>query len=336
MEDLAAVAIGVLAATVTGTATHLGQESATAVVQVVRERLGDSGRGRTALAELDAAPGDQQARAEAEEVLRGEVGEDPDLQRTLAFHLDASRAQANGGIAIQKSTVRARQIVNGSIVTIKKPNSTGATVGLVAVVLILAALIVYGAVNLLSDVSSDSGDDKERKPVIAVRALDASETEQMLPGLSDLPGAWEVDRPPVVDENGQCHAGQVDYRGVEGDRPHDLKLRIEVRACPDVRTATSAYADVVKERRNPSGYRESDHPAKKWGDESTMTTYTYEDGELADPSQVGQHLMARARVGTVVFQMHYGPNRGLPDFERRAEDLVRLMSERARASQASS
>lgn len=334
MEDLAAVAIGVLAATVTGTATHFGQESAGAVVQVVRERLGSTRRGQTALAELEAAPGDQGARAEAVTVLREEVREDPDLQRTLAIHLDTSNAQTTGSITLHGSKVRGSQIALGSI-TINKPDSTGATVGLVAVVLALVGLIVYGAVNLFPDASADSGDEKKSKPATAVRALTAAETERMLPGLSDLPGEWTVDRPPSFEDGSQCHTGQGDYRGLDENGRSDVKLRFEVYACPKAQDAAEGYAALVKRQQNPAGYRESPYPAKKWGDESTMTSYTYEDSELADPSQVGQHLMARARVGTVVFQMHYGPNRDLPDFEQRAEELLRVMSERARAAQAS-
>lgn len=197
-------------------------------------------------------------------------------------------------------------------------------------------MIVYGAVNLFSDASADSGDEEKGKPGAAVRALSAAETERMLPGLSDLPGKWTVDRPPFVQDGSKCHAGEVDYRGVDGNGRSDVKVRFEVYACPNAQTAAQEYVALVKERQNPAGYRESPYPAKKWGDDSAMTSYTYEDFEFADPSQVGQHLMARARVGTVVFQMHYGPNRDLPDFEQRAEELVRVMCERARAAQASS
>ncbi|MCX5109246.1 hypothetical protein OOK13_12030 [Streptomyces sp. NBC_00378] len=173
VEDLAAVAIGVLAATVTGTATHFGQESAAAVVQVVRERLGNTGRGQTALAELGAAPGDQRVRREAVTVLRGEVREDPDLQRTLAMHLDSPMSQTTGSVTFHGSKVRGNQIAFGSI-TVNKPDSTIATVGLVAVVLALVALIVYGAVNLFSDTTADSGDEKKGKLGTAVRALSAA------------------------------------------------------------------------------------------------------------------------------------------------------------------
>ncbi|MGY1584571.1 hypothetical protein [Streptomyces sp. MN13] len=335
MEDLAAVAIGVLAATVTGTATHFGQEGASAVVQVVRERLGGTRRGQTALAELETAPDDQRARGEAVTVLRREVREDPDLQRTLAMHLDTAMSQTTGSVTFHGSRVRGSQIALGSI-TINKPASTGAVVGLVAVVLVLVALIIYGAVNLVSDASADSGDEKKAKPGTTVRALSAAETERMLPGLSDLPGKWTVDRPPFVEGSSKCHAGHVDYRGADGNGRSDVKLRFEVFACPNAQTAGEGFVALVKEQQNPAGYRESPYPAKKWGDESAMASYTYEDSELADPSQVGQHLMARARAGTVVFQMHYGPNRDLPDFEQRAEELVRMMCERARAAQASS
>ncbi|MFJ5774646.1 hypothetical protein [Streptomyces sp. NPDC093094] len=335
MEDLAAVAIGVLAATVTGTATHFGQESAAAVVHVVRERLGSTRRGQTALAELEAAPGDPRARDEAVTALRGEVREDPDLQRTLAMHLDTSTAQTSGSVTFHGSKVRGSQIALGSI-TVNKPGSTGATVGLVVVVLALVALIVYGGVSLFSDASADNGEEEQGKPGTAVRALSAAETERMLPGLSDLPGKWTMDRPPFVEDGSKCHAGRADYRGADGNGRSDVKLRFEVYACPNAQTAARGYTDIVKARQNPAGYRESPYPAKKWGDESTMASYTYEDSELADPSQVGQHLMARARVGTVVLQMHYGPDRDLPDFEQRAEELVRVMCERARAAQASS
>lgn len=39
----------------------------------------------------------------------------------------------------------------------------------------------------------------------------------MLPGLSDLPGKWNADGQPYVEDGGKCHTGQVDYRGVDGN-----------------------------------------------------------------------------------------------------------------------
>ncbi|MFH8475047.1 hypothetical protein [Streptomyces sp. NPDC018000] len=326
--DVAAVAVGVLAATLTGAATNLGQETASAVVRAVRERLGATPRGRAALAGLDAEPGDVEARREAEAVLREEARADPGLRSALETHLNTSVSRTTGSVVINGGKVRGNQISLGPI-TVNKPNTTGGLLGLAAALLVAVALLVYGGVRFVVDGSAESGDGG----TVKARALSVAETEQMMPGLTDLPGTWATSIPPGARGEGKCHEGGAEYEGANGSGPNDLKVRFLTYACPDTTLAAEGYTGRVKLQENPGSGKEYPFPARKFGDESTTTTYRVEDETLADPTQVGQHLMSRARVGTVVVEMHYGPIRDEAGSERQAEQLMRIMCDRAREAQ---
>ncbi|WP_158857924.1 hypothetical protein [Streptomyces sp. NRRL B-1347] len=329
--DLVAVAVGVLAAALTGTATGVGQEAAAAVVRTVRERLGATPRGQAALDGLSAAPDDAEARREAESVLREEARQDPALRSALTAHLSASSSHTSGSVVISGSRLRGSQISLGPV-TINKPSSTGGLLGLVAALVVVIALLIYGGVQLAVD-DSPGGDDGKS---VQARALSVAETEQMIPALTDLEGTWGTLMPPSAQGGGagRCHRGGADYKTAEGSSPHDLKLRFRVNSCPNITRATEGYEEIVKLRQNPGGRKEHPFSAQRFGDESTTTRYRVEDETMADPSQVGEHLMSRARVGTVVIEMHYGPIRDEAGSERQAAELMRIMSERARKMQA--
>jgi hypothetical protein len=102
--ELAAVAVGVLAAAITGGATSVGEQAGVAVAQVVRNRLGASDRGRAALANLEETGASSEAQAEASAVLAEEIVTDPQLQQALTVHLSAPHAA--GGVVIDRSRMR--------------------------------------------------------------------------------------------------------------------------------------------------------------------------------------------------------------------------------------
>ncbi|MCJ0867905.1 hypothetical protein [Streptomyces sp. AP-93] len=111
-------------------------------------------------------------------------------------------------------------------------------------------------------------------------------------------------------------------------------MRFSVYSCPDATAAGRGYTELVAELDNPGGGKEVPFATRKLGDESATTAYTVADEHLADPTQIGRHLMWRARVGTVVIEMHYGPLREGAGSEREAEEFMRIVCDRARAAQA--
>ncbi|MFB6711673.1 MULTISPECIES: hypothetical protein [unclassified Streptomyces] len=67
------------------------------------------------------------------------------------------------------------------------PGSSRPWLGLAAALVVVAALLVYGVVQLVGDGPESDGGNGGR-----ARALSAVETEQMLPGPTDLSGVWET------------------------------------------------------------------------------------------------------------------------------------------------
>ncbi|MFF3955242.1 hypothetical protein ACFYY1_18735 [Streptomyces sp. NPDC001890] len=173
---------------------HSSQETATGVVRLVRERLAATPQGQAALAGVAAAPGDEGARREAERVLREELRADPGFQQTLAARLNVSTTHMTNVVTVNGTKMRGNQISLGPI-TVNKPNTTAGLLGLAAALVVVAALLVYGVVQL---VGPESGGGKGSR----VRALSAVEAERMLPGLTDLSGAWETSQPAHLTENG--------------------------------------------------------------------------------------------------------------------------------------
>ncbi|MEV8455714.1 hypothetical protein AB0467_13790 [Streptomyces sp. NPDC052095] len=324
--ELAALAIGLL----TGAVTSFGQETATGVVRLVRERLAATPQGQAALAGVAAAPGDDGARQEAERVLREELRADPGFQQTLAARLNVSTTHMTNVVTVNGTKMRGNQISLGPI-TVNKPNTTAGLLGLAAALVVVAALVVYGVVQLAGGGPESDGGNGGR-----ARALSPAEAERMLPGLTDLSGAWETSQPAHLTENGTtCRNALAEYESQERDGSgfSDLKVRYDTFACPNTTVAAEGFADMTRHATNPGSRKERPFPGRTLGDQSATSSYEVDDEELADPSQVGSHLMWRARVGTVVIEMHYGPVRDGVGSEKQAEELMRLMCDRAREAQ---
>lgn len=112
-----------------------------------------------------------------------------------------------------------------------------------------------------------------------------------------------------------------------------MKVRYDTFACPDTAIAAQGFAEATQHATNPGSMKERPFPSRTLGDQSATSAYEVKDEEMADPTQVGCHLMWRARVGTVLIEMHYGPVRDGVRSEKQAEELMRLMCDRAREAQ---
>ncbi|MFF0751888.1 hypothetical protein [Streptomyces sp. NPDC004267] len=326
--DLAALAIGLL----TGAATSLGQEAVGAVARLVRERLAATPQGQAALAGVEAAPSDEGARQEAERVLREELGADPAFQQILAARLNVSttQAQMTNVVMVNGTKMRGSQISLGPV-TFNKPNTTAGMLGLAVALVVLAALLVYGMAQLVGNVPGGAGGKGDQ-----VRALSAAEAQRMLPGLTDLPAMWETLQPAHLEDSGaKCHNAVAEYESQDRDASgtSDLKIRFDTYACRDTAITAEGFADITQHATNPGSTKERPFPARTLGDQSATSVYQIKDDEMADPSQVGSHLMWRARVGTVLIEMHYGPVRDHAGSEKQAEELMVLMCNRAREAQ---
>ncbi|MEU2065189.1 hypothetical protein [Streptomyces sp. NPDC013455] len=231
---MAALAVGVLAAVVTGTATGFGEQAGVAVVQLVQERLRASARGRAALAALEASPGDPESRAEAEAVLRAEVDADPDLRHALSVRLEAPSARIENSIVFGDNArvSRGAWITLGPI-TVNKPSSVGGwvafgTAGLA--LLLVVTLGLYGGARALSD-----GDS--RKPQKSSAPAGGSPTDGKTPAHS-LPAGEEKGSGLSLEDAALTTA---DLQG--SDRPWTVKLATTENGDPVYAGWTDARSD---------------------------------------------------------------------------------------------
>ncbi|MFC8914878.1 hypothetical protein ACFT5C_03820 [Streptomyces sp. NPDC057116] len=352
--DLAAVAVGVLAAVVTGTATGVGEQAGAAVVQIVRDRLGASDRGRTALAELEATGASSESQAAASAVLTEEIEADPRLRQALTVHLDEPHAP--GGVVIHRSRLRDNPILVGDgTLVFKKPTSPAGMLGLVLAILVVLAVIVlavYGGGRLLGTdglqgdgrggTSAPAAEGGGPAPVSGggktegssrPRALTQAETREVVPALEDLPPGWQVTSGRAVGDVGSgCYRATANYQNPDVNAGN-LMLLYRVTACRDARTVSDGYAKVLKNAQAGDGERETRIAMPPCGDESVATTRTITD-DLTGGN--GDHIKTRARVGTLYIEMNYGPvGDGFDriDYLERVQQLAAQLCSRALAAQ---
>lgn len=353
--ELAAAAVGVLAAVITGTATGVGEQAGAAVAQVVRDRLGASDRGRAALADLEETGASSEAQAGASAVLAEEIETDSRLLHALTVHLSAPHAA--DGVIIDRSRMRGDNpiLVGSGTINFRKPTSAAGTVALVLAVLVVLAVIVlavYGGGRILSPddspesgrgststagksagSASGSGSGSEERTTTP-HALTVAETENVVPGLEDMPSGWAVFSAPngfPSEWDKGCNRGTANYQNPEKNSGNLMAL-YRVTACRDVQTVIDGYAKLLKgvETSDP---KETRIAMPKCGDESFATSYTITDGQ-SDSN--GDHVEMRARVGAVLIDMTYGPIGDGPyrlDFLERAQELMQLVCDRAVDSQ---
>ncbi|MFF3640882.1 hypothetical protein [Streptomyces sp. NPDC002564] len=152
--ELAAVAVGLVAATVTGAATGAGESVGAAVTEAVRARLGASERGRAALDRLDADPAAPAAREEAQGVLAEEIEADPEWRRRLVVQVSAPSSRTSDSIVITGSRVSRSHIALGPLTINNTPGTRVFLAAALVLVLALVSLGTYGAVQVFT--SDDS------------------------------------------------------------------------------------------------------------------------------------------------------------------------------------
>ncbi|MFF6794348.1 hypothetical protein ACFY9C_35360 [Streptomyces filamentosus] len=332
-SGLAALAVGVL----TGAATGFGQETVATVARMVRERLSATPRGQAALAGVETAPGDETARREAEAVLHEALRADPVFQQVLAAHLSVSttQTQMSNVVNVHGTRMRGSQISLGPV-TVHKPNTTAGLLGLAAAIVVVAALLVYGLVQLTGGTESDDGKGGR------ARALSQSELQLVVPQAEDLPGNWKRDELDFQDgvDGTTCNMGTAAFMSPEKEVPgaSGIATQYSVVACPDTATATTTFGQLTKVSAVPNA-EETPLPVRL-GDQSKAGTSSLEGTdpfgsinplqEQSGPELKGSLITWRARVGTVVILMTYGPVRDGESSAGKAEDLMRVVVLRAR------
>ncbi|MEU2227744.1 hypothetical protein [Streptomyces sp. NPDC018347] len=360
--ELAAAAVGVVAAAITGAATRVGEQAGAAVTQVVRDRLGASDHGRAALAGLDETGASPEAQAGASAILAEEIKTDPRLRHALALHL--SPPHAHGDVVIDRSRMRGDNpiLVGSGTINFKKPTSAAGMVALVLAVLVVLAVIVlavYGGSRVLgsddsadsrhgsasatageNDGSTSSGGSGKRS--ITPRALTVAEVKDVVPGYEDLPSGWTV----FSERNGfrlkeaeatGCNRGTAIYENPKMNSGN-LRVSYAVTACRDVHKVIDGYARELKSANGPKDTRsdkseETRITMPRCGDESFATTF---DHPNAPSFERGENVEIRARVGAVFVDMTYGPigdDLYSLDAMERAQALMQLVCGRAVASQ---
>lgn len=297
--------------TSTGTGSATGAGTVPPVVRLVRERLGQSESGRAALTGLGGSPRDPAAADRLRTALRDVIDSEPDFGRQLAGLLTApppptappGPPPAPAGTAPGDPTGK---ISLGPLTIATTRGGAGALLTMVACVLGLVVLAVYGGAKALDGDDAAAGNgrgggtaarpggadgpfDARPRAVLKDRDLVAS----ILPGLDAVPGGWTVETaaevaqgtgcPPVATRMSVC--GTVSYLIPKTDNVASF----HVIGFPDLAAARSFYRE-MKESKPPSVAL----PAL--GDES----HAYEqDGEA--PKEI--HSVVRS--GTVVVGVMY-------------------------------
>lgn len=249
--------------------------ASTAAADLVRGRLGASQSGRAALAEVDAAPGDEQAVRGVEEVVAEEIAGDAQFAARLSVLLRASSQQNTGSVVVNGGKVSRNQIALGPL-TINNTRSGWLTlvVGVLLAVLIVV-LAVRGGTQLLQD-----DDAPPSSTPSATRAGSVTPTASALPPTTEtvrliLPDRNSVDArvypqagTPTIRtsaaeificsaapkcKNNASAAGGVEYgpKHTADSNPGNYAEFIAL-AFPDSATAHLAYVELMESIEKPS------------------------------------------------------------------------------------
>lgn len=147
-----------------GAAATAGTEMGQTISTMVRDRLGGTDRGSTALRGVEERPEDPAAVDELRALLQAEVDADPRFAESIAAALAAPAAgeptpTTIGSITLQGSTVRGRNTFSLGPVTVN--NTRNVRLSLLAAALVFLALValgIYGGAQIIV------GDDPARRP----------------------------------------------------------------------------------------------------------------------------------------------------------------------------
>ncbi|MCL7493149.1 hypothetical protein M8I34_17285 [Streptomyces sp. MCA2] len=163
-----------------GAAATAGTEMGQNISTMVRDRLGGTDRGSTALRAVEDRPEDPAAVDELRALLQAEVDADPEFAESIAAALAAPAAAEPtrttiGSITLQGTTVRGRNTFSLGSVTFN--NTRNVRLSLLAAALVFLALValgIYGGAQLIV------GDDPAHRPT-------ATTSGQADPGSANFP-----------------------------------------------------------------------------------------------------------------------------------------------------
>ncbi|MEU5079782.1 MULTISPECIES: hypothetical protein [Streptomyces] len=323
---LASAVVPLVVAAVTGAGTALGTETVQMVSGLVRERLGGSEQGRAALTGLDRAPDDSTAADRLHAALRDALDADPAFARRLFSLFEAPPPPQQppappGSVVIgDGNRLRGSNISLGPLTISTTRGGPGALVALVALVLAIVALAVYGGVRAIgvddspgrgsgtasrqdtggeggaAGASADGSDNSLAGGRIRPVLKDRDVVKSVLPGLDAVPGGWTQESAPKVLEAGasRCRTdqpsvlfcGEAEYQ----DPSTNNVAEFEVYALSSVSAAQSAY-------RSARGDAPPSMALPALGDESHA--FGGQDGSS------GKTVMSVVRFGSVVVGVTY-------------------------------
>ncbi|WP_406144621.1 hypothetical protein [Streptomyces anulatus] len=321
LETVVQIVTQVAGGTLTAVGTGVGQ----AVSDLVRERLGGSEAGRSAIQAIEARPTDQGAAAELRASLQAEMDADPEFTGRIAAVLAAGPPPAelpkvtSGSVTIDGSTVRGRNTISLGPVTINNTRNNRYSLLAAALVLVtLLALSLYGGVRLIA--GDDAGQGKSVTPLSDADAL------HVLPDLASLPATWTQPEAPdiggaqVPESAGLSYIASVDF--LMGDSDADLLIR--VAAFTSAQKAHAFHRKTEEAEGEPGGGFAGSLP--RVGDESFAGSFPGTNGEAAGSAM-------SFRVGTVLILVRGEDTDGRPFNGTWLKGLATMMAERAQQAQ---
>ncbi|MGY4974053.1 hypothetical protein ACWGCC_33385 [Streptomyces nigrescens] len=292
-----------------GTAAAVGAEVGQAVSTIVRDRLGTTERGRTAISTVDTSPTDPAAVAELRNVIQAEVAADPHFAERIALALvgppPASAPSINAGISFANSPVRGRPIISMAGVSIS--NTRNVRFSLLAAALVLVALValgLYGGVRLFNGGGSpEQGGGGSGNSATAIK--DATLAKKIFPGLDSLPTGWSVraGNPKEVrcgTGRAMCKDSLLDVQTSYTPSFDFDQAQIEVVTYGSVGAATAGYAEIKRQNADFGSTPKPVAMSNVGGDESAAV-------EWANSPTPGiteaTGAFAAVRVGTVVINV---------------------------------
>ncbi|MEU9669786.1 hypothetical protein AB0E25_30240 [Streptomyces bobili] len=325
-SELAARAVAVLTAAVTGAAGAVGQGAGAAVADALRARLVSTERGRAALEALNTE--DPAAQDSARSVVQEEIEADPELRRQLQLRLTAPGTNATGSLLITGSQVSRSSIALGPL-TINNTRGGRAVIALgAALLLALVVLAVYGGINLIvvDDSPESSQDDSARH---AVRALNVSEVKRVVPDLTSMPSGWERSgsvRTGRNEDNG-CSGAEARFKTAYGRTSEGTVVAalFTVWSCPRVALTAKGFEETRSGIANNN--KATEIPLPELGDQRAAITHYN-----ADLDETTAHAVLR--VGSVLVELEYDPVvPDDPEWSAEFEQMASMVAARAQQVQ---
>ncbi|MFD8012649.1 hypothetical protein [Streptomyces sp. NPDC058955] len=328
--DLAAAVVDLVAQAGSAALTGAGGAVGGMAVELVRGRLSGVAQGPEALAAVEQAPDDADARGRLRAKLAEVLAEDPAFAAYLASVLAPPRPThpptTVGSIHIDRNArARGTFVLGDQAITRIRKGDPVAVVSLVAVVVVLA-LALYGLAGLVGGDGEGEGGRGWSGSGGGVTVLKDPETvKAVLPDLHSMPTGWTIASEPSV-LVGEAACADVD-RSCDGvlsvaqssfHDQFDQSANFGVVACGSVEDARRVYKELLAEPQANSEAKPLAVPAL--GQESAAFEISQGMGQ------------AIARVGTtLVFVEEKGSN---SDYQvETLEKLLRMAAARAQEAQ---